>query len=69
MTHGGPTGEVRPMLDRGPPAATETRGASVGTRFGLASGAGPRPWSLAYRPGTAHRQPLEAGNWGISGYA
>ena len=34
MNNGYPAGEVRPMIDRGPPNAAETRGASVRTRFG-----------------------------------
>jgi predicted PurR-regulated permease PerM len=43
MTSGDPAGEVRPMIDREPPDAAETRGASVGTRFGETAGAGSGP--------------------------
>jgi hypothetical protein len=38
MNNGKPTGEVRPMIDREPPNAAETRGASVRTRFCESSG-------------------------------
>jgi hypothetical protein len=38
MNNGNPTGEVRPMIDREPPKAAETRGASVRTRFCETSG-------------------------------
>jgi hypothetical protein len=38
MNNGNPTGEVRPMIDREPPNAAETRGASVRTRFCETSG-------------------------------
>jgi hypothetical protein len=66
MNSGHPTGGVRPMIDREPPNAAETRGASVGTRLGETSGAGLSPRRLACRPGMAHRRLPEAGNWGIS---
>ena len=66
MNNGNPTGEVRPMIDREPPNAAETRGASVRTRFCETSGAGSSPRSLAHRSGTAHCRVSEAGNWGIS---
>src|SRR5919106_4136742 len=66
MNNGNPTGEVRPMIDREPPNAAETRGASVRTRFCETSGAGSGPRSLAHRSGTAHCRLSEAGNWGIS---
>jgi hypothetical protein len=66
MNNGNPTGEVRPMIDRQPPNAAETRGASVRTRFCETSGAGSGPRSLAHRSGTAHCRLSEAGNWGIS---
>ena len=64
--YGNPTGEVRPMIDREPPNAAETRGASVRTRFCETSGAGSGPRSLAHRSGTAHCRVSEARNWGIS---
>ena len=66
MNNGYLAGEVRPMIDREPPNAAETRGASIGTRFGETSGAGSSPRRLADRSGTAHCRLSEAGNWGIS---
>ncbi len=68
MNNGYPAGEVRPVIDRGPPNAAETQGASVGTRFGKASGAGSSHRCLACRSGTAHHRLSEAGNWGIPAY-
>jgi hypothetical protein len=38
MNNGYPAGEVRPMIDREPPNAAETRGASVRSRFGEPQG-------------------------------
>ena len=53
MNNGNPTGEVRPMIDREPPKAAETRGASVRTRFcetsGLVRALGALPIALERR--------------------
>ena len=53
MNNGNPTGEVRPMIDREPPNAAETRGASVRTRFcetsGLVRALGALPIALERR--------------------
>jgi hypothetical protein len=53
MNNGNPTGEVRPMIDRQPPNAAETRGASVRTRFcetsGLVRALGALPVALERR--------------------
>ena len=65
MNNGYPAGEVRPGIDREPPNVAETRGASVGTRFGKAPGAGSSHRCLACRSGTAHHRLSETGNWGI----
>ena len=46
MNNGNPTGEVRPMIDREPPNAAETRGASVRTRFCETSGLVRAPGAL-----------------------
>jgi len=43
MNNGYPAGEVRPLIDREPPNAAETRGASVATRPGEASGGWSEP--------------------------
>ncbi len=66
MNNGYPAGEVRPVIDREPPNAAETRGASVGTRCSATAGAGSSPRRLANRSGMAHCRLSEAGNWGIS---
>jgi hypothetical protein len=66
MNNGYPAGEVRPMIDREPPNAAETRGASVRTRFAETSRAGSSPRRLVDRPGTAHCRLSEASKWGIS---
>jgi hypothetical protein len=53
MNNGNPTGEVRPMIDREPPNAAETRGASVRTQFcetsGLVRALGALPIALERR--------------------
>ena len=53
MNNGFSAGEVRPMIDREPPNAAETRGASVRTRFfetsGLVRALGALPIALERR--------------------
>ncbi len=65
MTDGSPTGAARAMIDRAPPDAAETRGASVGMQFGETSRVRSNLQSLVYRSGTAHRRFSGAGNWVI----
>jgi hypothetical protein len=56
MNTGHPTGEVRPMIDREPPNAAETRGASVGTRLGETSGG----W---FEPSAPCLSPWNSASW------
>src|SRR5919106_5410321 len=81
MNNGNPTGEVRPMIDREPPNAAETRGASVRTRFcgtsGLVRALGALPIALERRivgfqkPATGESRLIRSGaaEWMRSGIA